>query len=72
MKKVAFFSGLIAALPGGLWLLQGLGIVHMRPILCFANCVPVQGPSTTWAVIGASVLAVGGAAMLWSLKRRAR
>ncbi len=72
MKKAAFFSGLIAALLGGLWLLQGLGIVQMRPILCFADCVPVQGPSAIWAVIGASVLAVGGVAVFWSVKRRAR
>lgn len=68
MKTIAFIVGLIAALLGGLWLLQGLGIVHLRPILCFADCAPVQGPSTTWAVIGAVVLAVGGAAMVWSLK----
>jgi hypothetical protein len=70
MKMTIFFTGLIAALLGGLWLLQGLGIVHLRPILCFADCVPVQGPSTTWAVIGAAVLAAGGAVMFWSWKRR--
>ncbi len=69
MKKVALFTGLIAALLGGLWLLQGLGIVHMRPILCFADCVPVQGPSTTWALIGAGALALGGFAVFWSFKR---
>jgi hypothetical protein len=71
MKKTIYFpTGLIAALLGGLWLLQGLGIVHLRPILCFADCVPVQGPSATWAVIGAVVLVAGGAVMLWSLRRR--
>lgn len=63
MKKAVFFSRLIAALLGGLWLLQGLGIVQMRSILCFADCVPVQRPSATWAVIGACVLAFGGAAV---------
>ncbi len=71
MKKVALSTGFIAVLLGGLWLLQGLGIVHMRPILCFADCVPVQGPSTKWAVIGAGVLIAGSAVMLWSLKHRA-
>ena len=70
MKKMAFFAGLIAALLGGLWLLQGLGIVYLRPILCFADCVPVQGPSATWAIIGAGVLAFGGTAVFWSFKRR--
>jgi hypothetical protein len=69
MKKVALFTGLIAALLGGLWLLQGLGIVHMQPILCFANCIPVQGPSATWAIIGGVTLAVGCVAMFWSMQR---
>ena len=71
MKKTICLSiGLVAALLGGLWLLQGLGIVHLRPILCFADCDPVQGSSATWAVIGAFALAVGGAAVFWSLKPR--
>jgi hypothetical protein len=70
MKKVALSTGFVAVLLGGLWLLQGLGVVHMRPILCFADCTPLQGPSTTWALIGAGVLAVGSAAVFWSLKRR--
>jgi hypothetical protein len=71
MKKTIYFSiGLIAALFGGLWLLQGTGIVQMQPILCFADCVPIQGPSTTWAVIGAVVLTAGSALMFWSWKRR--
>jgi hypothetical protein len=52
--------GVIAALIGGLWLLQGLGVVQIKPILCFANCAPVQGPSTKWAVIGAVTVAIGG------------
>lgn len=69
-KKIYFSTGLIVALLGGLWLLQGLGIVHMRPILCFADCASLQGPSTTWALIGAGVLAVGGSVVFWSLKRR--
>jgi hypothetical protein len=73
MKKTIHLSmGLVAVMLGGLWLLQGLGIVHLRPILCFADCDPVQGPSATWAIIGAAVLGVGGVFIFWSLKRRAR
>ncbi len=76
MTKAAFvgglIGGLIVALLGGLWLLQGLGIVQMQPILCFANCAPIQGPSATWAVLGAVVLAVGGAVVYLSLKKRLR
>lgn len=70
MKKVTFGVGVVAILLGGLWLLQGLGIVQIQPILCFANCEPVQGASVTWAVIGAAVLLAGGGALLWSLKSR--
>ena len=74
MKKIVFCVGLVAVLLGGLWLLQGLELVNIRPILCFADCVPVQGPSSTWAIIGALELAVavavGGAAMFWLIKRR--
>ena len=70
MKKIIFCFGLLAALLGGLWLLQGLGLVNIRPILCFADCVPIQGPSTTGVVVGTIALAVGGAAMFWSIKRR--
>lgn len=69
MKIVSFSIGLIAALLGGLWLLQGLAIVHLQPILCFADCAPVQGPSATWAVIGAALLTAGVVAVWWSLKR---
>lgn len=72
MKKMVYFSaGLVVTVLGGLWLLQGLGIIQMQPILCFANCDPVQGSSMTWAVIGFVVLTVGAAVMYWSLKRRA-
>lgn len=72
MKKTIHFSAcLVAALLGGLWLLHGLGLVHIRAIFCFGDCVPVQGPSATWAVVGALVLAVGLAAMaaVWLLYR---
>lgn len=71
MKKIAFGVGIVAFLLGGLWLLQGLGIVQMQPLLCFADCEPVQGVSVTWAVIGAAVLVAGGSALFWSLKPRA-
>lgn len=72
MKTAIYFCiGFAASLLGGLWLLQGLGIVHLRPILCFANCDPIQESSAMWAVIGAVVLAAGCAAVWWSSKTRA-
>ena len=76
MTKAAFVAGLtgrlIVALLVGLWLLQGFGIVQMQPILCFANCDPIQGPSATWTVIGALMLAVDGATIFWSAKKPVR
>ncbi len=71
MNKMTLVGGVIGLLLGGLWLLQGLGIVQVRPILCFANCAPVQGPSSTWAIIGFLVVAAGVIAIIFSLKRRA-
>jgi hypothetical protein len=62
MKTVALIAGVISLLLGGLWLLQGLGVVQIRPILCFANCAPIQGPSLTWAIAG-FVLATVGASL---------
>ena len=70
-RIIAFICGIIAVLLGGLWLLQGLGIVQVRPILCFADCAPIQGPSANWAVIGAIALAVGGYGVFWSRRRPA-
>jgi hypothetical protein len=70
MKKVAFVVSVIATLLGFLWLLQGLGVVHVRPILCLADCEPIQGASPTWAVIGAVVVIAGALGVLYSLKQR--
>ncbi len=72
IRITVLVSGIIAILLGGLWLLQGLGLVHLRPILCFADCAPVQGPSGTWAAIGAVTLAVGGFGVFWSRKQRSK
>jgi hypothetical protein len=72
MKRIALVVGMLSVLLGGLWLLQGLGVVRIRPILCFANCAPVQGPSSTWAVIGVLVLTAGILAIRYSRNRRTR
>ena len=70
MRKVIFFTGFALVLLGALWLLQGLGIVHIRPVLCFSDCAPIEGKSATWAGIGAAVLTLGGACIFWSLQKR--
>lgn len=71
MKIVALIAGVICVLLGGLWLLQGLGAITMAPLLCFANCTPIEGPSSTWAAIGLVMLLAGAAALGYALKRRA-
>ncbi len=59
MRKVALTIGVVSALLGGLWLLQGLGLVHVRPILWFADCAPVQDASAAWAIIGLLMIVAG-------------
>jgi hypothetical protein len=51
--------GAILFLLGILWTLQGADILHIKPILCFANCEPLLGGSTTWLVIGLITAFVG-------------
>jgi hypothetical protein len=72
MKKLTLFLGLIAVALGGLWLLQGLGAVHIRPILCFGDCEPIQGASRTWALIGFLTVVGGVASIIRSHKGRAQ
>lgn len=71
MRTVALVVSVIGILLGGLWLLQGLGLVHVRPLLCFANCEPVQGPSTSWAAAGFLVVAAGCLGIFYALRHRA-
>jgi hypothetical protein len=70
MKMLIALVGALAIMLGGLWLLQGLGAVRLRPILCFADCAPVQGPSTTWALIGAAAVVAGAWVLFRALRRR--
>ena len=70
MKIVATILGVIAMLLGGLWFLQGVGIVRIPPILCVANCEPIEGPTPVWAVVGLVVLIAGILALVWGVRRR--
>ena len=62
----------VSVLLGGLWLLQGLGIVHVQPILCFADCAPIQGASFAWPISGFLFVTAGVVAIFFSLRWRAR
>ncbi len=67
-RNWALGLGFVAVLLGALWFLQGMGLLHLWPILCLANCTPVQVPSVSWAIIGAVTLIVGGFGVSWSCK----
>jgi len=73
MKKIALIIvGLLFSALGGLWLVQGLGLVHIEPIACVAKCETLDGPSPTWTVIGAVVLAGGLFALFRAFRRPSR
>jgi hypothetical protein len=56
---ILLFIGLIFTLLGLLWFLQGIGVLNMAPILCFADCEPVVGGSPVWAIVGALFFVAG-------------
>lgn len=70
LRKLMGVVGLLAVLLGGLWLLQGLGIVHIKPVACVAHCKPLDGPSMQWALIGAAVVVAGLLAAFYGFRRR--
>ena len=61
--------GVIVALLGMLWLIQGLGIVQIDPILCAGDCEPITGRSIEWTVIGAIASFVGSVIIRAGLRR---
>lgn len=64
--------GVGATLLGVLWLLQGADLLHIRPILCVANCQPVEGGSIGWMTAGAILLVIGLLAIAKGIRRRGR
>ena len=64
--------GVVVAVLGTLWLVQGLGLIEIRPILCFADCEPIRGGSLLWTVIGAMALFIGVASARAGLRRSNR
>jgi hypothetical protein len=57
---ISLIFGTALFLLGLLWFLQGSDLVHIKPILCFANCEVITGISLQWQVFGAMVMIVGG------------
>lgn len=69
MRLFILVGGVIVFLLGALWFLQGVGLVTMKPLLCFANCKPVVGPDLTWFMAGIVAMAIGLVAV-WLGRRR--
>ncbi len=66
-RLLQVFGVLLIAL-GALWSVQGAGIVHLKPIMCFADCTELRGASGQWLATGLGAIAAGGG--LWYLARR--
>jgi apolipoprotein N-acyltransferase len=62
-------AGLLVAL-GALWSLQGADLVHLKPVLCVADCAELQGVSVQWLATGLGAIAAGIG--LWWLASRRR
>lgn len=57
--------GVVVFLLGGLWLLQGLGLVRIDPVACVGECTPLVGPHAGWALTGAVTAGIGASAAFW-------
>jgi uncharacterized membrane protein len=70
IKKIALiFIGIVTTILGLLWFLQGLDLVRIKPILCFANCELITGGSLIWAIIGFIILVIGIIVVYFNLRR---
>ena len=68
-RVVGAVVGLILAMLGLLWFVQGTGLVRICPVLCVADCDCVEGRSLFWEVAGAAAFAIG-VLLVWSSVRR--
>lgn len=66
---VIFMSAILIGL-GTLWLLQGLDIIHIKPILCFADCDVMSGKSSLWQVVGTITLIIGLVVVYINIKQK--
>jgi hypothetical protein len=69
-RGIGILLGGCAGLLGALWLLQGLGLVHVRPILCLTACEGGRSASPTWSILGAVMLIASLAILAFALRRR--
>lgn len=70
MRATTAAIGVGVVLLGLLWFLQGADLVHVRPILCFADCEPLAGGSIGWLIAGLFGM-IAGALLIRSSARQA-
>lgn len=61
--------GVLLTLLGLLWVLQGVDIVRIEPIMCATSCEPIHGGSLGWFAVGVLTL-LCGLRLLGALQRR--
>ena len=67
---ISIIFGTIFSLLGLLWFMQGSDLVHIKPILCFANCEPITGKSLTWQIAGAVFFIIGALLFYKNIKKQ--
>lgn len=67
---IAIIFGIIILPLGLLWFLQGSDLVHIKPILCFADCQPITGKSSQWQIMGAVAFVIGAITLYKCLKNK--
>ena len=58
-QLAASLVGVIVALLGLLWFLQGAGILRLCPVLCITDCGCVTSGSQFWEATGAIAFIIG-------------
>jgi hypothetical protein len=70
LKRIAaVIVGVILAILGLIWFLQGIAILNVCPVLCFADCECITGGSSFWAISGVISIIIGVGILYVSLKR---
>lgn len=69
-RIAATIFGIILGLLGLLWFLQGSDVLHIKPMICFANCEPLTGKSLQWQIVGAITFCAGVVIIYKSIKQR--
>ena len=68
-RVIGAIVGIVLAMLGLLWFLQGTGLVRMCPVLCLADCECVTGGSLFWEIGGAITFTIGVILAWVSLRR---